>query len=137
MREILFRGKNKDGKWFCGDLLRPNIIITNWDKFTADRRFRADYGVVETKTIGQYTGYDDKNGKGIFQGDLVTDSLFHRFMIVVFRHGAFMFKAIKKTNFEYAPIWEWFGIDGKHPDAEIIGNIFDNQELIMEADDHA
>jgi uncharacterized phage protein (TIGR01671 family) len=70
-REILFRGKRLDnGKWAYGDLLH------DWqDKGDCIRQGaeHSECGIfaVDPATIGQFTGLTDKNGRRIFEGDIV------------------------------------------------------------------
>lgn len=66
MREILFRGKRADnGEWVYGDV---------WHNYDNEPRCIKDYcggNPVDPATVGQYTGKKDKNGKMIFEGDIV------------------------------------------------------------------
>ncbi len=131
MREILFRAYDKGRKEYLsgGHLFiainkdnRPNKseiyldIISNADKYKD--RF----------TIEQYTGLTDKNGKKIFEGDIVNvntnkDTLCHRYegRNLVIRFDEYhRFVASGRLEYPLCNHYEW----------EVIGNIHSNPELL-------
>ena len=69
MREILFRGKRLDnGEWIEGDLVQfPERgyvkIVTQNSPYCCAK--------VDPDTVGQYTGFIDKNGKKVFEDDVI------------------------------------------------------------------
>ena len=112
MREILFRGKRKKGdkRWVEGDLLHgySGFGITN--RYYAGSSFEVD-----PETVGQYTGLTDKNGARIFEGDIVkisNDEIFE----VKYEDGGF-------TAGLFLGDWDYGHV-------EVIGNIYDNPELV-------
>lgn len=65
MREIKFRGKQRDtGEWSYGSLQcfkGLSIFDSIWKNFLP----------VDSKTVGQFTGMSDKDGRKIFEGDII------------------------------------------------------------------
>lgn len=126
-REILFRGKRIDnGEWIEGSLLnfRENTYIIPHDSEycydnTENLAFDVEYFEVLSETVGQYTGRKDKNGRKIFEGDIL--EAFNRNKgYVVFKNGAFT-KSCSPKDMPY--------LIANDVNA-VIGNIHDNPELM-------
>lgn len=149
MREILFRGKysKKSPDWIEGSFHRDedtNICEIAYRYYKKEGETKAGiwvYGVVDPETVGQYTGLKDKNGKKIFEGDIVRLTDEHNEMewtaVVVFGN----------PNGDYNWGWQlndieefdgnkdillWVDMEELGVYCEIIGNIYDNPELIGE-----
>lgn len=131
MREILFRGKDIDGKWVEGccivDEMDTNKVYIGYI-FGSDGRqpHDTDVSLVDPKTVCQYTGLTDKNGRKIFEGDILSFSAYSENYKgdVRFIKGNFTIWCEKCAPFLDDAL-------EKHS-AIVIGNIFDNPELIGE-----
>lgn len=124
MREILFRGKRIDnGEWILGGYAKCNnrhYILPDIDLIRGEWVFKNIEVIPET--VGQYTGLTDKNGKKIFEGDIVKNSRDVGLLYYKEKNSAFTVK-----GWEYG-YWLWHDKE----DIEVIGNIYDNPELLQE-----
>ena len=119
MREILFRGKTKQGEWVYGLPFYTNEIIDGIE--SKDGKL---YYVIP-ETVGQFTGLTDKNGKKVFEGDIVQQEITWRenqpqTWIVEYEYGGFIPFAEDPEQTDF--MWD-------RP-FEVIGNIHDNPELL-------
>lgn len=153
MREIKFRGKliNKYAEeWFYGDLIqvkdgtvdkKGNPAI---DYYIITDDYSSKYNKIELRTcqspkvnadtIGQYTGLKDKNGVEIYEGDIVyCQTKFGKAKAIIeFINGKFVARfdsaVTHPQNGHYISYYE---INKRF---EVIGNIYDNPELLKESD---
>ena len=136
MRDILFRGKSIfDGEWLQGDLFHRN------DEFLINNYQKGFNIAVKPETVGQFTGVTDKNGKKIFEGDIVNEKHEGNCVVRYSRHDLWCcgccfdshesvgFYLDTEGNGAYSDDEAWH-------DIEVIGNIHDNPEL-LEVKDNA
>lgn len=131
MREILFRGKRLDnGQWIYGAYGNH----TSLDAMIMDKPYLAKdgelsalkWGMVAPRTVGQYTGLTDNHGTKIFEGDILPfhfDDIGDQKAVVVWTEAY--------AGFQLNPIGD-LKFSGIAP-CEVIGNIYDNPELVDEA----
>lgn len=149
MRNIKFRGKMiPENEWIYGTLLRIPAPPYCWgenlpkDKYYiqfADPRYMPDWGMpykmvqgeVNPGTIGQYTGLKDKNGKEIYEGDVVSFNLKSdnegQPNIIGYIEYQTTFSGYRIMSFKGS-----FALDYNIKDIEKIGNVYDTPELLEE-----
>jgi uncharacterized phage protein (TIGR01671 family) len=152
MREILFRGKRIDnGEWTTGYYVEAKH---RWHKHGIHKEWivcsaAANGGwfalhekhAVKCETVGQYTGLTDKNGKKIFEGDILsiakTMDGWGKYYVPPLEYPV---NVIVKWDF-CAWMWETLCADKRyitfpeawcHYECEVIGNVVDNPELLEE-----
>ena len=126
-REILYRGaRMEDGKFVYGSLVfvkendkseneLPHIVISYGpDTF--------DWFEVDPKTVGQYTGIDDREGEKIFEGDIFKIGAENNIYTVKFDYGCFL---AYEDDVQVGILAELATMFIKK-----IGNIHDNKELL-------
>lgn len=128
MREILFRGKDIAGNWHYGV---PLIFTDDYVCMTAPHTYNK---AVIPETVGQYTGLKDKNGKKIFEGDIVnvntkrdeTHSMYQGRHLIIRFDEYHRFVASGRLEYPLCNHYEW----------EITSNIYDNPELLKGGTDN-
>lgn len=113
MREIKFRGKSTvSDEWFYGDLVR---LQEGEHTLTAIYCSAVGYREVDPDTVGQYTGFTDKNGKEIYEGDILEN---YDQALVTFRNGTWKLEWL--TGYTASNLNEGFD-----ETMEVVGNAFD------------
>ena len=139
---FLCRGKRKDnGEWVDGNLVytRTTTLGVVTEIYTLEMRYE-----VIPKTVGQYTGLKDKNGKKIFEGDIVkiTDRnvCFETMAVIEFGNPnglynwGWQLKPLENKPFAIE-ILHWVDMEDSGAFIEVIGNIHDNPELLQRSDE--
>lgn len=116
-REIKFRGKSLNtNRWVYGDLRQDKIR----------RKAYVEYEV-DPETVGQYTGLKDKNGKEIFEGDIIFIGGGSLKAAVIWFNSAFRFRDELNSKVIY---FEDIDVIVRDYGVQVIGNVIDNPELM-------
>ncbi len=138
MREILFRGKRTDtGEWVEGFysckpcILGYEHIITSYEEIKREPVisticYQTHYNDVIPETVGQYTGLTDRNGKKIFEGDIVKNEYekgHYQYFKIFYCNRTYMWQGANKYGM-LSKVYQMLGT------LEVIGNIHDNPALL-------
>lgn len=153
MRIIKFRGKRIDnGEWIIGDIIHSASMNKSVNKIRIKSVGLSESYSVDFATVGQFTGLTDKNGKEIYEGDILLQKTTEKFKEV----NSLVWERIYTVvfgNCDFNPRWSGcstycFYLQGTKPNTikgvgkissdnimgyypyEVIGNIHDNKELL-------
>ena len=152
-REILFKAKRRDnGEWVEGSLITgvfcrlgqdiPYIFCPKEADYDCFEDFSEENGIFEVQpdTICQYTGLTDKNGNKIWENDVVKKHFYTDYDafanseeyvgVVKFIDCAWVVETVREKNKCIRPIFEAMAYSQDVKYFEVIGNIFDNPELL-------
>ena len=158
MREILFRGKDIAKNWYYGSLHIQDGETDDEGNQCLEYRIlgmRGECDYIIPETVGQYTGLTDKNGKKIFEGDIIRFADIYEYEMYLesleqpedYEKKAFdNMWTIDKVGYGLEYSYPAFDLSKQHFDVnglselcesfryhyEVIGNIHDNPELLKE-----
>ena len=168
MREIKFRGKRIDnGEWIYGYLIKQKYYNKVYICKTSGARDIVELDTkcyeVDPKTVGQYTGLKDKNGKEVYEGDIVQYKTYYAVKrwwrysyeiplieqemekqrkdwhyekgVIKIVDGCVKLNSLTGPNIAFGEKTEigstyWSDYEQKWWDFEVIGNIYENPELL-------
>ena len=138
MREILFKAKSVyDGEWVEGYYIRDQYHIGGKDIIFYRKdsdRFTVYTNIIDIETLCQFTGLCDKNGNKIWENDILMAHLDEFYPedttceTVEWGFAGFVVHEANSTDREYL---DKFDLEN----FEVVGNIFDNKELLQEESD--
>ena len=128
MREIIFRGKStRNGKWLYGSYIHQTEYFGDTDEChyiveccPAIFNFKMmNFLPIDFETVGQYTGFDDKNGKKVFEGDILKAEIWWE------QGGCYPHTETRFIEADFPNMYK-----NHFEKFEVVGNIYDNPELL-------
>ena len=126
-RQIKFRGQNIKGEWHYGFLSYNKDVSSDYEWFISNKAGKLfAFGAIE-KSIGQFTGLYDKNGRAIYEGDILEDTLGRKKLVEYYKDGFWLNASLEGA--------EWC-LRQVNSSSKVIGNIYENPELISKTRTH-
>ena len=121
MREIKFRAKERSGEWVVGSLFVEDGMGITYILSGVNTHYETNYLEVEvvSDTVGQFTGLRDADGREIYEGDIVS-----------WGDGMPPTSVRWDEHFAYYVIMESLILSHACKAVRVIGNIYDNPELL-------
>ncbi len=134
MREILFRAKKEfDGEWVYGNYCAAEYLTSEGTEHLIIEAPRNGVSAkIIAETVGQYIGVEDKNGKKVFEGDILRYTPRPKCTIyykVIWNQEWSRFALMQWSTYKYH-LYEWAQHETIKYCCEVIGNIHDNPDLL-------
>jgi len=124
IREIKFRAWIKELKWLVPveriyfDIKMVEVNLTEENGDTVEYNF-------DEVVLMQYTGFKDRNGKEIYEGDIIKTNI----NLVLIKQSSMGFMPFRKRDGSFNKQTNWMCVKK----GEVVGNIYENPELLKEA----
>lgn len=128
---IKFRGLDSLGNWVFGIPQTSTTLHLTLDciaqYFTEQRKYGRQNVTVNPETVGQFTGLTDKNGIEIYYGDILK-TVTGKLMVVDWSENFASF-VLNRSGWAFS---HWFGESCNPEDCEVVGNKYQNPDLLQD-----